>query len=134
MLTWSDFIAFYPQFSAFLPRTVADEYIRQANGRFSEFEDDTMEARRLYVAHKLTLYAKAALPAGTASSMSVIAQSGETEQQIISKRVGEVSVGYATRKSSASASETAFGDLLDTVYGQQLVSLIRLHSFEMYVP
>ena len=136
MLTREDFLAFYPQFSAFEPTLVLDTYLTQANARFSSFGEDTAEARRLYVAHKLTLYAKSALPEGISSSMAAIASSGEKQQQIASKKVGEVAVTYAASSSSASASigSTSQADLPETAYGLQLLSLIRLHAFGMYVP
>ncbi len=56
-LTSEAFLAFYPQFSIFAEGVVLPEYLRQANARFSDFGPDTEEARRLYTAHKLTLYA-----------------------------------------------------------------------------
>ena len=63
-LTPSAFLAFYPQFSSFSQGVVLSEYLRQANARFSDFEEDTDEARRLYVAHKLTLYSASCRPEG----------------------------------------------------------------------
>ena len=64
-MTQSDFTSFYPQFAGFTPAVVLTEYIRQANARFSSFtEEDAEEARRLYAAHKLTMYARVALPDG----------------------------------------------------------------------
>ena len=38
-MTQSDFTAFYPQFSSFSPAVVLREYIAQANGRFSDFDE-----------------------------------------------------------------------------------------------
>ena len=64
-MTQAEFTAFYPQFAGFTPAVVLTEYIRQANARFSSFtEEDAEEARRLYAAHRLTLYARVALPTG----------------------------------------------------------------------
>ena len=64
-MTQAEFTAFYPQFAGFTPAVVLTEYIRQANDRFSSFtEEDAEEARRLYTAHKLTMYARVALPDG----------------------------------------------------------------------
>ena len=61
----AEFTAFYPQFAGFTPVVVLTEYIRQANARFASFsEEDAEEARRLYTAHKLTMYARVALPDG----------------------------------------------------------------------
>jgi len=57
-MTRAEFIAFYPQFAGFEPAIVLNEYIAMANRRFSDFGDDTGEARRLYTAHRLTMYAK----------------------------------------------------------------------------
>ncbi|MCR5371516.1 MAG: hypothetical protein K6E83_12495, partial [Clostridium sp.] len=70
-MTQAEFTAFYPQFAGFTPVVVMTEYIRQANKRFSAFSaEDAEEARRLYTAHKLTMYARVALsgePPATAS-------------------------------------------------------------------
>ena len=57
-MTRAEFIAFYPQFAGLEPAIVLNEYIDMANRRFSDFGDDTGEARRLYTAHRLTMYAK----------------------------------------------------------------------------
>ena len=136
-MTLAEFIAFYPQFTDFTPSIVPETYVVQANDRFSEFGEDTEEARRLYVAHKLTLYAQTALPAGSAASLADLASAGEKRQQISSKKVGEVSVTYSSSSSSSSSSDTAsstLADLSETTYGLQLLSLIRLHRMPMYVP
>ena len=64
-MTQAEFTAFYTQFAGFTPAVVLTEYIRQANDRFASFtEEDTEEARRLYTAHTLTMYARVALPDG----------------------------------------------------------------------
>ena len=136
-MTQSDFLSFYPQFSSFTPAVVLDTFIAQANGRFSDFvESDAEEARRLYVAHKLTLYAfTVPAPDGSGSSVSAetLASAGRAaSRQVSSKKVGEVSVTYAN--SAASSADTAFADLTETLYGLQLLSLIKAHSFGMYVP
>ena len=62
MISPADFLAFYPQFSSFSQGVVLPEYLRQANARFSDFGSDADEARRLYTAHKLTLYSASCLP------------------------------------------------------------------------
>ena len=135
MITREEFLAFYPQFSAFEPALVLDTFLLQANARFSSFGEDAAEARRLYAAHKLTLYAKSAPPEGTEASMAVIASAGEKQQQIASQKVGEVAVTYASSSSSsASAGRTSLADLPETVYGLQLLALVRMHTFGMYVP
>ena len=132
-MTQSEFVAFYPQFAGFTPAIVLTTYIRQANDRFSAFSaEDAEEARRLYAAHKLTLYARAALPEGAAASRSAIAAAGQL-QRVASKKVGEVSVTYAAGASSSSVSAD-LADLAETEYGLQLLSLLRLYSRSVYVP
>ena len=135
-MTQSDFIAFYPQFAGFTPAVVLNEYIRQANTRFSSFTDeDAEEARRLYTAHKLTLYARVALPEGVSPSKAQIAAAGQAQQKIASKKVGEVAVTYASGSSSSSVSvSTDLADLTETDFGLQLLSLIRLYGRSVYVP
>jgi len=135
-LTQSEFTAFYPQFAGFTPAIVLSTYVAQANARFSSFtQEDAEEARRLYVAHRLTLYARVALPDGTTPSKAAIAAAGQSQQKIASKKVGEVSVTYATGASSSSVSaDTDLSDLTETSFGLQLLSLLRLYSMTRYVP
>ena len=76
-MTQAEFTAFYPQFAGFTPAVVLTAYLRQANARFSAFaEEDAEGARRLYTAHKLTMYAGNALPDGTAPTKARIAAAG----------------------------------------------------------
>ena len=93
-MTSGEFLAFYPQFIA-IPNVVLEEYVRQSNLRFSDFLDSAEEARRLYVGHKLTLYAQTyvEIPGGASSpsAMSKIS-SGGVAAQALSKSVGGVSV------------------------------------------
>ena len=135
-MTVAEFTAFYPQFAGFTPAVVLMEYIRQANDRFSSFsEADAEEARRLYAAHKLTLYARTALPENSIVDKAAIAAAGQSQQRIASKKVGEVSVTYATGASSSSVSvSTDLADLTETDFGLQLLSLIRLYGRSVYVP
>ena len=132
----SEFIAFYPQFAGFTPAIVMTAYIAQANARFSSFTpEDAEEARRLYTAHRLTMYARVALPDGTTPSKAAIAAAGQAQQKIASKKAGEVSVTYATGASSASVSASSdLADLTETSFGLQLLSLLRLYSRSVYVP
>ena len=133
-MTQVEFTAFYPQFAGFTPAIVLSTYIAQANARFGTFQpDDAEEARRLYTAHRLTLYARMALPEGTPPSAASIATAGQAYQRIAGKKVGEVSVTYATGASSSSASSD-LADLTETSFGLQLLSLLRLYSRSVYVP
>ena len=135
-MTQSDFTSFYPQFAGFTPAVVLTEYIRQANARFSSFtEEDAEEARRLYTAHKLTLYARVALPENTTPTKAAIAAAGQAQQKIASKKVGEVAVTYSSGTSSSSVSvQTDLADLPETDFGLQLLGLIKLYGRSVYVP
>ena len=135
-MTQAEFTAFYPQFAGFTPAVVLTEYVRQANDRFSSFtEEDAEEARRLYTAHKLTMYARVALPDGVTPSKAQIAAAGQSQQKIASKKVGEVAVTYSSGTSSSSVSvQTDLADLTETDFGLQLLGLIKLYSRSVYVP
>ena len=135
-MTQAEFIAFYPQFAGFTPAVVMTTYIAQANARFGTFSpEDAEEARRLYAAHRLTLYARIALPDGTTPSKAAIAAAGQAQQKIAGKKVGEVSVTYATGASSSSVSASSdLADLTETSFGLQLLSLLRLYAMSRYVP
>ena len=130
----AEFTAFYPQFAGFTPAVVLSEYIRQANARFTGFvPEDAEEARRLYTAHKLTLYARTALPDNAAPSKAAIAAAGQAQQKIASKKVGEVAVTYSSGASSSSVSAD-LADLPETSFGLQLLALLRLYSRSVYMP
>ncbi len=135
-MTQAEFTAFYPQFAGFTPAVVMTTYIGQANARFESFSpEDAEEARRLYTAHRLTLYARVALPENTTPSKAAIAAAGQRQQEIASKKVGEVSVTYSSGTSSSSIStSTDLDDLTETSFGLQLLSLLKLYSFTRYVP
>ena len=135
-MTESEFKSYYPQFAGFKPAFVLSSCIAQANARFSAFAaEDAEEARRLYAAHKLTLYARTALPEGSAPCRALLAEAGMPPQRITGKKAGEVSVTYAAGASSASsAASTVLADLPETTFGQQLLSLIRLYSRSVYIP
>ena len=135
-MTESEFKSYYPQFAGFTPAFVLSSCIAQANARFSAFTaEDAEEARRLYTAHKLTMYARTALPDGIVATKEQIAAAGQPPQRITGKKAGEVSVTYAAGASSASsAASTVLADLPETTFGLQLLSLIRLHSRSVYIP
>ena len=134
-MTQAEFTAFYPQFTGFTPAIVMTTYIAQANERFGSFtETDAEEARRLYTAHRLTLYARVALPDGTTPSKAAIAAAGQSQQKIASKKVGEVSVTYSSGTSSTASVSTDLADLSETSFGLQLLSLLNLYSMTRYVP
>ena len=134
-MTQSDFTSFYPQFAGFTPAVVMTAYIRQANDRFSSFTaEDAEEARRLYTAHKLTMYARMALPEGdTPSKSAIAAAASQARQKIASKKVGEVAVTYSSGASSSSVS-TDLADMTETDFGMQLLGLIKMYARSVYVP
>ena len=134
-MTLAEFTAFYPQFAGFKPAVVPNTYVAQANERFSAFTPaDAEEARRLYVAHRLTLWTRTALPEGAQPSRAAIAAAGQAQQKISSKKVGEVAVTYSSGASSSVSVSTDLADLTETTFGLQLLSLIRLYSMPVYVP
>ena len=136
-MTQSDFLSFYPQFSSFTPAVVLQTYLRQANGRFSDFsEEDAEEARRLYVAHKLTLYSFTCLPPGAEPTPQTISSAGKAKssRQVSGKKVGEVSVTYSTSSNMSTAVSSSLADLKETAFGIQLLTLIRQYSNSRYVP
>ena len=133
-ITQSGFIAFYPQFAGFEPAFVLSCFLDQANARFSSFTaEDAEEARRLYVAHKLTLYARTALPGSAPHSMRQLAEAGQAQQRIAGKKVGEVSVTYATGTSSSVSVSAGLADLTETDFGLQLLPLVRLYAGTAYI-
>ncbi len=141
-MTQQDFTAFYPQFSGFTPAVVLREYIAQANGRFSDFtEQDAEEARRLYTAHKLTLYSftipQTEASGSTAPTPAEIAAAGKAtaaKQQVTSKKVGEVAVSYTAGSYLSEKASSALADLTETAYGLQLLTLIRQYDRPRYIP
>ena len=134
-MTVEEFTAFYPQFAGFTPAVVMNEYVAQANARFGDFGEDMNEARRLYTAHKLTLWAFTALPAGTEATPALLASAGkgQTGAQVASKKVGEVQVTYSSGSSMSAKANTGFADLTETEYGVQLLGLIREYARPRYV-
>ncbi len=137
-MTEQVFLSFYPQFAGFTPAVVLQEYVAQANGRFSGFHGpDAEEARRLYVAHKLTLYSFTVPAGGESPSVADVAAAGKavaSRQQVSSKKVGEVSVSYTTGSYLSSSVSSSLADLPETAYGLQLLSLLRMYSRPVYVP
>lgn len=134
-MTQAEFTAFYPQFANFTPAIVMTTYINQANARFGSFSlSDAEEARRLFVAHRLTMYSRVALPDGVSPSKAAIAAAGQAQQKIASKKVGEVAVTYSSGSSSSASVSTGFADLPETSFGLQLLSMLRLYGFSKYIP
>ena len=133
-MTRAEFVALFPQFADFRPALALDSYLSLANARFSDFEADAEMARALFVAHYLTLYARAIPGSAADETQQAIAAVGDQTKQISSKKEGEVSVSYGTSSSSMFVKATAFADLPETLFGRQLLTLIRLHSMTKYVP
>ena len=126
-MTAEAFIEFYPQFGA-IPAVVLNSYVDQANLRFFDFFESEEEARRLYIAHKLTLYAQTYAPATSSESplpqaMSKLSSAG-VSAQALSKSVGGVSVSKS--EGNALASISGYGELKQTEFGLQLINLIKI--------
>ena len=132
-MTADAFLAFYPQFDRVFPEIVVSSYVEEANLRFGDFGADAEAARRLYIAHRLTLYAKtmpAAMETG-AASYSALASAGDGSK-ITSKKVDGVAVTYSDGSSASESSELM--DFTETIYGLQLLALIRMCSYTRYIP
>ena len=132
-MTADAFLAFYPQFDRVFPEIVVSSYVEEANLRFADFGEDAEAARRLYIAHRLTLYAKtmpAAMETGSAS-YSALASAGDGSK-ITSKKVDGVAVTYSDGSSASESSELM--DFTETIYGMQLLALIRMYSYTRYIP
>ena len=131
-MTEASFLSWYPQFESFSPAFVLRETVSRANGMFAGMEpEDAEEARRLYTAHRLTLYTLAQPESGAGPQAAAAA--GKTAlQRVASRKVGEVSVTYAENASAGQAG--CFVDLAETVWGIQLLGLMRLYSGTRYIP
>lgn len=132
-MTASEFLAFYPQFTG-VSEYVLDEYVDQSNLRFEEALDAAEECRRLYIAHKLTLWAQTFLPIeeNGVPSMKALASSGVAAQSL-SKSVGGVSVSKS--EGSGVNSIQGFGELKQTAFGVQLIQLLKIATAAgRYVP
>ena len=133
-MTKEHFLAFYPQFAG-IPEIVLTEFVDQSNLRFDDCEDAAEEARRLYVAHKLTLWAQTYLPndeSGNAPAISRLAYGG-LAAQATSKNVGGVSISKS--EGSALASISGYGEMKQTEFGVQLIGLLKIATAGgRYVP
>ena len=132
-MTADAFLAFYPQFDHVFPEIVVSSYVEEANLRFGDFGEDAEAARRLYIAHRLTLYAKTVpvvMETGTVSYSS-LASAGDGSR-ITSKKVDGVAVTYSDGSSASESSELM--DFTETIYGMQLLALIRMYSYTRYIP
>lgn len=132
-MTKESFLEFFPQFTPpVVPEPVLDEYLRQATDILPAdvWCDWLPEGQRLYVAHKCTLYLKTSAPAG--ADGGTVAGAGMSSGTATSKSVGGVSVSYSDNK--ALDGITGWGDMRETEYGVQLLSIARRLSFGVYVP
>lgn len=131
-MTAEYFLAFYPQFAG-IDDFVLNEFVNQSNLRFADAYDAAEEARRLYIAHKLTLWAQSAVDAGNGMpSVKQLAFSGLAAQSL-SKSVGGVSVSKT--EGSAVNSINGYGELKQTIYGLQLIGLLKaIAAGGRYVP
>ena len=132
-MTADAFLAFYPQFDHVFPEIVVSSYVEEANLRLDDLGADAEAARRLYIAPRLTLYAKtmpAAMETG-AASYSALASAGDGSR-ITSKKVDGVAVTYSDGSSASESSELM--DFTETIYGMQLLALIRMYSYTRYIP
>lgn len=132
-MTTEYFLGFYPQFAG-VTEFVLEEFVNDANLRFADCLDAAEKARRLYVAHELTLWAQTYLPTedGQMPSMRALASSGVAAQSL-SKSVGGVSVSRS--EGSGVNSISGYGELKQTAFGVQLIELLKIATAGgRYVP
>ena len=130
-MTEASFLSWYPQFESFAPAFVLRETVSRANGMFAGMEpEDAEEARRLYTAHRLTLYTLAK-PESGAGPQAAASAGKNALQRVASRKVGEVSVTYAENASAGQGG--CFADLAETVWGIQLLGLMRLYPGTRYI-
>jgi len=130
------FLAFYPQFSS-IPSVVIDEYTNQSNARFEDFLDSAEEARRLYIAHKLTLWAQTFVPAPSGTENPAVVMSrlsgAGVSAQALSKSVGGVSVSKS--EGSATSGLSGWAEWKQTEFGLQLIGLAKIaYAGGRYIP
>ncbi len=133
-MTAEEFLAFYPQFAGAFPEIVLSSYIDSANARFSDLGDMSEEARRLYTAHKLTMYAKT-VPSGAGETgasvgMAALASAGDGTR-IVSKKVENVAVTYAS--SAGGSSSASLEEMEETIYGKQLLFFLKVYARPRYL-
>lgn len=130
-MTKLQFLDMYPWFAT-LPDALLTDLVDRSNPRFADLEEDAEEARRLWIAHKLTLFARTALPTDASSFPSVreISAAADTFHET-AKHVGDVSVSLSDTSASVASSST---DLPLTLYGRQLLSLLLLSGATRYIP
>ena len=121
-----------PEYSRIRPSSWIPQTVSRANGLFAGMEpEDAEEARRLYTAHRLTLYTLAKPESGAGPQAAAVA--GKTAlQRVASRKVGEVSVTYT--ENASAGQDGCFADLAETVWGIQLLGLLRLYSGTRYIP
>ena len=125
-MTTEAFVAFYPQFAS-VNETVLDEFVAESNLRFEDCLDAAERARRLWIAHELTLYAQTfvAVPEEMSPDLAMKKLSGAgVAAQALSKSVGGVSVSKS--EGSAVNSIYGFGELKQTAFGLQLIQLLKI--------
>ena len=135
-MTKEIFLAFYPQFSS-VPSVVIDEYTNQSNARFEDFLDSAEEARRLYIAHKLTLWAQTFVPAPSGAENPAVVMSrlsgAGVSAQALSKSVGGVSVSKS--EGSATSGLSGWAEWKQTEFGLQLIGLAKIaYAGGRYIP
>ena len=120
-----------------MPHVVIETYAEQSNVRFDEFADAAEEARRLYIAHKLTLYAQTYAPrpgSGENESTIMARISGAgVSAQALSKSVGGVSVSKS--EGSATSGLSGYAEWKQTEFGLQLIGLAKTaYAGGRYIP
>ena len=125
----------FPQFftglgESLLPRTMLDEFIRQANAAIQpdKWLDGWRYAAGLYTAHYATLYLKTYAPSSETPGQA--AATGALVGVVASAKLGQDSVTYDTDALTKATED--WGDLNATQYGQLLATKARLVGVMSY--
>lgn len=127
------FLQVYPQFDMpAVPTDFLEMMLERGNSSIQEarWHKGRRFAVCLFVAHFCTMYLKTKVPDGV-TDPAAIAGKGENKGAVMSKSVGPVSVSYGS--SEGSSDLLGYGNLKDTVFGQQLATLAKMAGAGMMV-
>jgi hypothetical protein len=120
----TDFLGFYPMFTALIPDAVLLKFIAQANAKVSmnRWHTDWEAGMQELIAHYCVMYLQKVGPATAPTAASVIAAGNPTGLQS-SKSVGSISVSYTY--TTVADEFKGWGDLGLTKFGRAYVTLAK---------
>ena len=123
--TNTDFLAFYPVFTASMPTGIIDQFILIANQAVLEarWHESWRYGMANFIAHLCTLYLQVEAPGPSASAGAVVA-AAEGGGLKTSKGVGDLSVGYDY--SLLTNATNGWGDFNGTIYGRRFANMAKM--------